>query len=504
MKSRQEKIVSEIIQGGSTDEKRAAWRLMKTESARLEAEMVNVYLQAQADIEREMLRLKDKDLQTYHTQARLNSINKILEQMIGNSETLANQLVTTNLLEGKVRATANTNKTGDALVQMVSFNEVDNERVKRMVEQMMGKVQQAASLTRASVTKTIQNASVRANMQPLPPKSEKKSGDEKESKKPTVEEIDSAQSPVSIESLQEEVEPKRPQRDYREKPLTQAEIDEIKKNPAMYAEKQSKENVNYVYKIRNEYVLGRREDDKLREEAIKAQIAKEAKGSGAARAAREMFESLKRNGISAFIDRGGKKWSLSNYCIMSTRTTSRQSANFGEVFAVPEHDLYYIVPHGSSCPICSKFEGRVYSRSGKNPNYPPLSKAFSKIDPNGTDDLENTYMTIHPNCRHTIVRYIERAQTPKQIEEMRKKSNASFDIDQRTEAQIREYKERERVAASHSAAVREYQQMMQVLSVKDLGPFPAFERHRNANDAFYKGLRDKYNKATQAAKQSNK
>lgn len=500
MKSRQEQIVAEVIQGGSTDEKRAAWRLVKTESARLEAELVNVYLQAQSDVERELLRLKDKDLQTYHTQARLNSINKILEQMVGNSEILANQLVHTNVLEGKIRATANTNKTGDELVAMVSFNEVDNERVKRMVEQMVSKVQSAASLTRASVNNTIQNASIRANMTPPKPLKPESKGEKDKESKLTNAEIEDGQSPQSIETSPQQVEALKPKREYVWKPLSKQEIDEIKKNPALYANKVSKENVAEIQRIRNEYVIGRREDDKLREEAIKAQISKEAKGSGAAKAAREMFESLKRNGVSAFTDRGGRRWSLSNYCIMSTRTTSRQSANFGEVFAVPEHDLYYIVPHGSSCPICSKFEGRVYSRSGKNPNYPPLSKAFSKIDPNGTDDLENTYMTIHPNCRHTIIRYIERAQSPKQIEEMRKKSNASFDIDTRTEEQIREYKERERVAAIHSAAVREYQQMLPVLGMKVLGPFPVFERHKQNNDAAYKELRKKYNESTKADK----
>jgi hypothetical protein len=124
---------------------------------------------------------------------------------------------------------------------------------------------------------------------------------------------------------------------------------------------------------------------------------KEAKGSSAGKAAFDMQEQLRKEGIAAFIDRGGHKWTLANYCAMSARTTSRQSSNFGEIFAKEDHDLYYIVPHGSTCPICAKYEGRVYSRSGKNPNYPPLAKAFTKIDPNGSDDLDNTYLTIQPN-----------------------------------------------------------------------------------------------------------
>ena len=177
---------------------------------------------------------------------------------------------------------------------------------------------------------------------------------------------------------------------------------------------------------------------------------------------------------------------------MSARTTSLQSANFGEIFAKEDHDLYYIVPHGSACPICAKYEGRVYSRSGKNPNYPPLAKAFTKIDPNGSDDLDNTYLTIHPNCRHVIVRYIERAQTKQQLEAIRKRSNLPFDIDPRTEQQKKEYELRQKINSERNAAMREYQAMLQVIPVRELGTFPTFEKHRKANDSVYKHLKARY------------
>jgi hypothetical protein len=60
--------------------------------------------------------------------------------------------------------------------------------------------------------------------------------------------------------------------------------------------------------------------------------------------------------------------------------------------------LYQIVKIGSTCPLCAVYEGRVYSKSGTDPHYPPLARAFGKIDPAGSDDLSNTFLNIHPNC----------------------------------------------------------------------------------------------------------
>lgn len=498
-----ENLVGTIIYGGSSDEKRAAFKLMRSESARREAEMIEIYQQAQADIIAELSRLKGKDLVAYHTEAALNRVQGILSQMLGNTKQVAEQMAIANVLSGKIRANAQSTLKGEELVEATSLTSLDKERVQRMVDQLTGKLTQGASLTMASVRNTVQNASQRANL-PDPMQNvagtttEQKERKEAEKLAEKQREQNAEQSPVSNQTAPEQLEAKRPQKQFRKpKELTDDEIAEIRKNPVLFANRQSRENVQAVVNMRNNYVLGRRENDPLRSAALRTQALKEAKGSSAARAALEMQEQLRREGVAAFVDRGGHKWTLANYCAMSTRTTSRQSANFGEIFAKEEHDLYYIVPHGSSCPICSKYEGRVYSRSGKNPNYPPLASAFSKIDPNGSDDLDNTYLTIHPNCRHTIVRYIERAQSPEKIREMQRKSNQPFNIDPRTEEQKKEYAERERVMAARNAAMREYQTFLLVIPVKELGTFPTFEKHYYAKDSKYQQLKQRYKELTE-------
>lgn len=53
-------------------------------------------------------------------------------------------------------------------------------------------------------------------------------------------------------------------------------------------------------------------------------------------------------------------------------------------------DLMYIPAHNLSCPKCMEWQGRVYSKSGKDKRYPKLEEAYS----NGIG---------HPNCKHIPV-----------------------------------------------------------------------------------------------------
>ena len=57
------------------------------------------------------------------------------------------------------------------------------------------------------------------------------------------------------------------------------------------------------------------------------------------------------------------------------------------------HALYQISAHGTTCRLCAGLEGRVYSKSGTDPDFPPLAAAFGKMDKNGPDDLSNSRST---------------------------------------------------------------------------------------------------------------
>lgn len=145
------------------------------------------------------------------------------------------------------------------------------------------------------------------------------------------------------------------------------------------------------------YTIGRLEADPLREMALKQVMAQEASGRGWHITSERLVQDMQNQGITAFVDKAGRKWSLQSYGNMVVRTTARQ-AEVATMLTADDYDLWQIVKIGSTCPVCAALEGRVYSKSGQNPDYPPLSLAFGKVDPQGSDDLTNTYLNIHPNC----------------------------------------------------------------------------------------------------------
>lgn len=197
--------------------------------------------------------------------------------------------------------------------------------------------------------------------------------------------------------------------------------------------------------IEESFQIGRREADKAREAALKSVAEAKAAGYGAGKAATSMSKELRSEGITAFTDKAGRKWGLQDYCNMATRATARQAEVSAILTADPDHDLYKIVKIGSTCPICAPLEGRIYSRSGTNPDYPPLASAFGKIDPNGSNDLSNTYLNIHPNCLHALVKYTTIGKSEAQIQ--KDKDFSSFEknpvsVDPRSKKQIAAYKEK--------------------------------------------------------------
>ncbi|MDR0905773.1 MAG: phage minor capsid protein [Oscillospiraceae bacterium] len=251
--------------------------------------------------------------------------------------------------------------------------------------------------------------------------------------------------------------------------------------------------------------LGRRSDDLFRTSIGEAVATSEASGLGLSKAKAIFLEDMEKQGVTAFTDKSGRNWSLSNYANMATRTTSRQSTNLGALFAFPEHDLYKISSHASTCPICAPFEGRVYSRSGENPNYPPLSSAFGKVDAAGPNSLDNSYLNIHPNCKHTLIPYTEDYRSEKEIEETRKFSSFEDnppDVDPRSEAQRKAYREKEAARTKMLNDFEQFKRYQTVLGDKAPKTFQTFQKHKLAGSDKYTELQRLYrqqNKAITAA-----
>ncbi len=162
-------------------------------------------------------------------------------------------------------------------------------------------------------------------------------------------------------------------------------------------------------------LFGRVEPDVYRRVGLEQVAAQQAAGRGVNASVPAFVQALRREGVRAFTDKAGRDWSLHTYCTMVSRTTSRQAEVLAVLTADPEHDLYMISSHGTTCALCAPYEGRVYSRSGTDPDFPPLAAAFGKVDPAGPDTLANTWLNIHPNCLHVLLPWTAAGRTDEEI-----------------------------------------------------------------------------------------
>lgn len=198
--------------------------------------------------------------------------------------------------------------------------------------------------------------------------------------------------------------------------------------------------------VENVFTIARLENDPYRKLALEQILRQEAAGKPWIKSSQDLVKEMETNGITGFTDKAGRKWSMQAYGNMAVRTTARQ-AEVAALLTSDEYDLWQITKVGTTCPVCAPLEGRVYSKSGTNPDYPPLTVAFGKIDPYGSNDLSNTYLNIHPNCLHSLVKYTTIGKSAEQIQKDKDFSSIEknpLSRDPRTKKQIAAYREKEK------------------------------------------------------------
>lgn len=118
-------------------------------------------------------------------------------------------------------------------------------------------------------------------------------------------------------------------------------------------------------------------------------------------------------GVPVFVDDAGRRWNADAYARMQIRTVQRsgmteltmqRSRQYG-------NDLVEVDSHAGARPGCEPYQGKVYSLSGKAPNFPPLSST-TKGDPDGLFGI---------NCRHNMYPYF--AGSRKTYEPMDERKN---------------------------------------------------------------------------------
>jgi len=135
------------------------------------------------------------------------------------------------------------------------------------------------------------------------------------------------------------------------------------------------------------------------EEAEIAEMAARAARQGVARQTLKnqirdfLAEKLKGE---AFIRINGRNYNAGKYAELVARVRLREAATEATLNSAKEydHDLVEIPAKGGSCDICQEIEGKIYSISGADPEYPPLT--------------DENRPPIHPRCRH-YVRVVSRS-----------------------------------------------------------------------------------------------
>ena len=242
-------------------------------------------------------------------------------------------------------------------------------------------------------------------------------------------------------------------------------------------------------------LIGRIEPDVYRRVGLEQVALRQATGQGVYKQLPAFVEALRREGVTAFVDKAGRRWSLHTYCSMVSRTTSRQAEVLSVLSADPEQDLFKVNSTSTACKLCAPYEGRVYSKSGTSPDFPPLASAFGKVDAAGPDTLANTWLNIHPNCLHSLSPWTPAGRSEEEIQKIKDFSNPRtnpFTRDPRTEKRRKAYRKKEQARTEWLNNYRQWERYRMTLGDKVPKTYQTFEKHKRANDDKFKAWEKLY------------
>lgn len=165
-------------------------------------------------------------------------------------------------------------------------------------------------------------------------------------------------------------------------------------------------------------------------------------------------------GISTFVDRGGRTWTLPSYGEMSVRTAVHRSYVEGHTNQMQGagFDLVVVSSHPDPAPMCAPYELQVLSLSGANTGtvLMPSAKDGQPVPVNVVASLDEAKRNgyLHVNCRHRHRLFVP-GSTPQQDAPMPSPDGYEDTQTQRgLERRVRKWKRRQSVAMDDNE--REY------------------------------------------------
>lgn len=200
---------------------------------------------------------------------------------------------------------------------------------------------------------------------------------------------------------------------------------------------------------------------------------------------KNILRNFAENGINAIKTKNNRTIRLDAYADLVARSTVREVTNTATIKQVEElgYDLVKISSHTGACPICQKYEGRVYSISGKDKRFPRLDVVFS-----------SGYANIHPRCRHVLEPYIE---TFNDVGKDIIKSNMPFQEPDKNDKQVQAYYSNQREKAKMRQDRLQWEKYKTVLPNDVPSTISGFRRMKAANSENYQELKRKYKEKSQ-------
>jgi hypothetical protein len=149
------------------------------------------------------------------------------------------------------------------------------------------------------------------------------------------------------------------------------------------------------------HMVGRQIEDTLRDIGLTKASTKFATGQTIKELQKELKEKLLDEGIGGILAKNGRVIPYKSYANLLARSIVAETQNTSvlNVTKEHEHDLVKMSNHKTSCPVCQKYEDKIYSISGNSDKYPYLKTI---------EGFRKGYNNIHPNCRHRLVVFQEK------------------------------------------------------------------------------------------------
>lgn len=231
-------------------------------------------------------------------------------------------------------------------------------------------------------------------------------------------------------------------------------------------------------------LVGRQIEDNIRQIGLSSTATKFATGQTLRQMRKQLAIKLLDEGLTAIKDKRGRNISISAYSEMLARSIVAETQNTCVKNIMKEHnrDLVKMTEHYTSCPLCTTYEGRVYSISGTDSRFPSLQSI---------PGFRDGYNNIHPRCRHRLRPWIEKYNdTEKAI----KISNRPFEVDNSKEESVNQYFREQKEKAKLRTDKKQYEKYKQVLGNLAPKSLAGFRRMKKSNSDNWEKLQSEYRK----------